>query len=228
MTGLVHCEKCGSKMVGHTARGNQYLICSGHLDKGVSFCDRNAVRQDELIQHVVTALEEKFLDPVAIEKQRATIVSDTHRSVEPGTRKKLRRQLAAIYDSLDKVKRRLVEVDIDMVGIVQERIRDLQQQQEQLKRELAQASMPKHRLVSEANRRFEAALALFSKLRQSLIRSDFKTLRDCLEKTIDKVIVKVSKTRQGRRNRYHLLGGEIHPQMCIVYGSTRSAYMKLN
>jgi len=78
-----------------------------------------------------------------------------------------------------------------IASIVQERIRDLLQQQEQLKHELAQASVPKQRLVNEANRKFEAALALFSKLRQSLIRSDFKTLRDCLEKTIDKVVVKV-------------------------------------
>jgi hypothetical protein len=83
-----------------------------------------------------------------------------------------------------------------MVDIVQEWNRDLQRQHEQLKCELAQASKPKQRLVSKANRKFEAALALFSKLHQSLIRSDFKTLRDCLKKAIDKVVVNSAK--QGR------------------------------
>jgi hypothetical protein len=48
LTGLVHCEKCGSRMVGYAVKGKQYLNCSGHLDKGASFCDRNAVRQDAL------------------------------------------------------------------------------------------------------------------------------------------------------------------------------------
>jgi len=207
LTGLVHCEKCGSRMVGHTVKGRQYLICSGHLDKGASFCDRNAVRQDELVRHVVTALEERFLDPSAIDRQRAEIVAENRRTTQPGKRMKLRRQLGTLDEKLFKAKRRLLEVDTDMVNLVQQRIRDLQQKQEQLKQELSQASVPRKQRVTEANRKLDAALTLFSKLRHSLVRSDFKTLRDCLEKTIDKVVVKVSKTKQGRRHRYQLLGG---------------------
>ena len=110
-----------------------------------------------------------------------------------------------------------------MVNIVQQRIRGLQQKQEQLKRELSQTSVSKQRRVSEANRKLDAALALFSSLRHALVRSDFKTLRDCLEKTIDKIVVKVSKTKQGRRHRYQLLGGEIHPQVSSLYCSPRTS-----
>ena len=190
-------------------------------DKRASFCDRNAVRQDELVRHVVTALEERFLNPTTIAKQRAEIVTTTHRSVETGTRKKLRRQLDMLAGKLAKARRRLVEVDADMLAIVQARIRDLQEKQEQLKRELSLASIPKKRRVSEANRKLDVALTLFSRLRHSLMRSDFKTLRDCLEKTIDKVVVKVSKTKQGRRHRYQLLGGEIHPQVSSLFGLTK-------
>jgi site-specific DNA recombinase len=225
LTGLVHCEKCGSRMVGHTVKERQYLICSGHLDKGASFCDRNAVRQDELVRHVVTALEERFLDPSMIEQQREDIVAENRRSAQPGKRMKLRRQLGTLDEKLSKAKRRLLEVDADMVNVVQQRIRDLQQDQEQLKRELSQTSVSKQRRVSEANRKLDAALALFSRLRHALVRSDFKTLRDCLEKTIDKIVVKVSKTKQGRRHRYHLLGGEIHPQVSSLYCSPRWTHM---
>jgi len=225
MTGLVHCEKCGSRMVGHSVKGHQYLICSGHLDKGASFCDRNTVRQDELVRHVVAALEERFLDPAMVEEQRAEILADTRRSVQPGTRTKLRRQLGVQDEKLAKAKRRLVEVDLDMVSVVQQRIRDLQERQTQLKHQLSQATVPKKRRLSEANQKFEAALSLFSRLQQSLIRSDFKTLRDCLEKTIDKIVVKVSKTKQGRRHRYQLLGGEIYPQVSSLYCSPSCAHM---
>ncbi len=225
LTGLVHCEKCDSRMVGHTVKGRQYLICSGHLDKGASFCDRNAVRQDELVRHVVTALEERFLDSSMIEKQRAEIVAENRRTAQPGKRMKLRRQLGTLDEKLAKAKRRLLEVDADMVSIVQQRLRDLQQEQEQLKKELSQTSVSKQRRVSEANRKLDTALALLSRLRHSLVRSDVKTLRDCLEKTIDKIVVKVSKTKQGRRHRYQLLGGEIFPQVSSLYCSPRCAHM---
>ncbi|MCH7753223.1 MAG: hypothetical protein IH898_13865 [Planctomycetes bacterium] len=154
------------------------------------------------------------------------ILAETNRSAQPGTRTKLRRQLGTLDEKLSKAKRRLLEVDADMVNVVQQRIRDLQQKQEQLKKELSQTSVSKQRRVSEANRKLDAALALFSRLRHSLVRSDFKTLRDCLEKTIDKVVVKVSKTKQGRRHRYHLLGGEIFPQVSSLYCSPRCAHMQ--
>jgi len=174
---------------------------------------------------VVTALEERFLDPSIIEQQREEIVAENRRSAQPGKRMKLRRQLGTLDEKLSKAKRRLLEVDTDMVNVVQHRIRDLQQDQEQLKKELSQTSVSKQRRVSEANRKLDAALALFSRLRHALVRSDFKTLRDCLEKTIDKVVVKVSKTKQGRRHRYHLLGGEIHPQVSSLYCPNRWTHM---
>jgi len=72
-----------------------------------------------------------------------------------------------------------------------------------------------------------AALALFSRLRQFLVSPDFTTLRDCLEKTIDKVVVKVSMTKQGSRHRYLLLGGEIHPRVSSLFVLARSAHLYL-
>lgn len=146
--------------------------------------------QDEIVRHVVTALEERFLDPSMIEQQRAEIVAENRRTTQPGKRMKLPRQLGRLDAKLSKAKRRLLEVDTDMVSVVQQRIRDLQQKQEQLKQELSQTSVSKQRRVSEANRKLDAALALFSKLRHSLVRSDFKTLRQCLEKTIAKLAVR--------------------------------------
>jgi hypothetical protein len=160
-----------------------------------------------------------------IEQQRAEIVAENRRTTQPGKRMKLRRQLGTLDEKLFKAKRRLLEVDADMVNVVQQRIRDLQERQQQLTRELSQTSVSKQRRVSEANRKLDTALALFSKLRHSLVRSDFKTLRDCLEKTIDKIVVKVSKNKQGRRHRYSLLGGEIYPQVSSLYCPNRRTHM---
>ena len=100
--------------------------------------------------------------------------------------------------------------------MVQQRIRPQRERQKRLKHELSQAIVPKKLGLRETNQKFEAALTLFARLQQSLVRSDFKTMRECLEKTIDKVLVKFSKTKQVRRHRYQLLGGEIYIRMFLA------------
>jgi hypothetical protein len=116
-----------------------------------------------------------------------------------------------------------LEVDVDTVGVVQQRIRELQEQEKEYKQQLKRADVPKKRLVAEANQNLDLSLALFSRLRHSQVKSDFKTLQNCLEKAINRIVVKVSKTKQGRRHCYQLVGGEIYPQLSSPYTSDRSA-----
>ena len=62
LCGLVRCGKCGGGMTGITnrnkARGsvNRYYRCSGHIQKGSTFCTGVSYRADELEQAVVSQL----------------------------------------------------------------------------------------------------------------------------------------------------------------------------
>ena len=46
LAGLLKCNECGSAMYGHNSTGHLYLICSGYLRRGNSFCHRYSVRED--------------------------------------------------------------------------------------------------------------------------------------------------------------------------------------
>jgi len=78
-------------MIGHTVKGNQYLVCSGYLDKGASFCDRNSVRQDDLIPHVVQAIEDEYLDPKTCQERRAELMKEAESRKGKTARNELRR-----------------------------------------------------------------------------------------------------------------------------------------
>ena len=56
----------------------------------------------------------------------------------------------------------------------------------------------------------DRAIQLFSQLRETLRKADTVLLREFLRTAIDKIVVRVSKSKRGRQDRYHLLGGDIH------------------
>ena len=201
LIGLVHCENYVYRRVVHTTNGKQYLICSARLDKVASFCDRNAVRQDELLQYVVTELEKKFLDPSSVEIQRAEIVEETHRSIQSGIRKKLRRQFGIIGEKLTKAKRRLLEVDAGMEVSVSKKSVSCRAQKE-VRQQLTKADIPRSIWLPMRTKTPTRRSPLFFRLRHSLVKPDYKTLRNCLEKLIDRIVVKTSTTKQGQRYRY--------------------------
>ncbi len=56
--------------------GGQVSLLEPHPQVAKDQGNRNTVRQDELVRHVVTTLEESFLNPSMIEQQRAEIVAE--------------------------------------------------------------------------------------------------------------------------------------------------------
>jgi len=218
LSGLVRCEKCGSAMIGHTVKDNQYSVCSGYLDKGASFCDRNSVRQDELVDHVVKAIEDEYLDPQIVEKRRTELLKEAKPRKRKSSRNELRRKLDAVDMKLTKAKARLVEVDKDMIPLVQDQIRALQHRREELKKELASNGKPRKQLVSELNKQFDEAIKQFTELRRYVEKADFAKLRDVIHGVIERITIKVNKRKEGKRHRYTLLGGKV--QLLVLNTST--------
>jgi CO dehydrogenase/acetyl-CoA synthase delta subunit len=129
---------------------------------------------------------------------------------------------------LTKAKARLVEVDKDMVPLVQEQIRELQGCQDELKKDWTASGKPRKQLMSELNKQFDEAIKQFSQLRQYFEDADFAKLRQLFQALIDKVTIKVSKRKEGKRHRYTLLGGEIHLHLLEVSNSTRRTIHVIN
>jgi len=125
---------------------------------GPKVCEGNAVKQDEVARYVCDAIERHFPNPKVVKRLR----NELHRQVERDNPKvnsgRVRKQLATIENKLAKAKRRLVEVDADMVPVVQENIRELRHEQERLESALQVAQTPRERVLGEADQRIDQAI----------------------------------------------------------------------
>jgi molybdopterin converting factor small subunit len=113
-------------------------------------CDRNAAKQDELLTHIVDAVVERFTNPDVERQLRESIAKQVKRTSSKANGATIGKQLATVEAKLIKAKRRLLEVDSDMIPVVSEQIRELVTKQEDLTTALKAASVSPKRLMDEA------------------------------------------------------------------------------
>jgi hypothetical protein len=68
---------------------------------------------------------------------------------------------------------------------------------------------------------FDDAIKQFTELRRYFEKAELGKLRQILQELIEKVTVKVTKRKEGKRYRYTLLGGKNRLQLLEVSNSTR-------
>lgn len=209
LTGMVRCGKCGAPMSGSDP-AQHYYRCRGAMDRGPTVCDGSIVKQSEIVGYIVDAIEEHWLNPKVIKLLR----EELHRLVDGEAPKvdpaRLQVQLATIDAKLVKAKRRLVEVDVDMLPIVQENIRELRSQHDQVEAALKAASTPPEALYADADQRIDRAVSAFSTLRQVLQTADPVHSREVLRQAVDHVDVWTDAVPNGRKTRFVLDHGFVH------------------
>ncbi len=204
-TGLLRCGKCQSAMGGFSEKGISCYRCKANAEKAT--CDRNAVKQSELLACVVDTIEAHWMNPATVKGIRDelhSIVAAEHPKVDG---RKIEGQLATLDAKLTKAKRRLVEVDTDMLPLVQEQIRELRSQHDQLTAALRAASTPRTALFAEADERIDRAVSAFCGLRGVLESAGAVTQREVMRQTVTKV--EVWSVRRGARNNFHLDKGNV-------------------
>jgi site-specific DNA recombinase len=225
LSGLAKCECCGSAMYGHAIRRNNYLICGGHLGKGKAFCSRNSVREDVVLDHVIEAFEREYLNPVTIQRLREELRRQVKTGSAPVNPKPLKKRLAKVEKQLDTARRNMVLADADLRSEFEQVFRELKLQQRRLAAEVAAAAVPQESQLAEQDQKVDRAIELFLQLRTTCQQANPIMLREFLRKAVEKVVIRVQKTRQGRRDRYHLLGGDIHMQLYNLGLTPRRAHM---
>ncbi len=189
LSGLLVCGKCGHRLAGDGANGVQSYTCGGYREKGADFCDRNDVKQDEMLSIIMDELEAKYFNRDTMQRLR----DECRRQVDERTIRdssaSVRKQVADIDAKLVKVKRRLVEVDADMLGHVQEHIRELQDQRDALTATLLQAGRTKREKRQDADDAVEAAMSLFTRLQDAVAKADPTLIREFLRQAVEKIKV---------------------------------------
>ena len=207
LSGICRCTKCGSPMTGHTVNGKHYLICGGYDSKGRSFCDRNSVRQDKLLDLVIGAIEADYTNPDTIKRLRRAGERLAKQATSKTNSQRLMKKLATAQRKLEKAERNLALVDADMLPKLQATIRELDSEKSEIEQQLRIAETPVVDLAVKRQRQIDEAIELFSRLRESLSKFDPEMLREFLERAIDRIDVDVEAIQGKGRKRYRLKGG---------------------
>ena len=95
-----------------------------------------------MLGHIVGTIQEKLLDPKNVNRLRKELHQQVKTSDGKGNANSIRKKIQTVESKLGKAKRRLVEVDVDMLPLVQEQLRELQDQQNRLQADLKAAAPP--------------------------------------------------------------------------------------
>ena len=208
LTGLCRCGKCGGAMVGHAERGSPRYLCLRHERTGS--CSRNAVSQAELLDNILAALQDKVLARHNVERLKAAIKRQLAAKADEVDHAALAHQRATVEAKLAKAKRRLVEVDRDLLGVVQEEVRRLLGEQERLQAAITAAQTPPKTLFADMVQRFDAAIARLGRLRAVVEEGNPVMVREFLRQSIDHVEIHASREQHGKRSIYRLQRGSIY------------------
>jgi DNA invertase Pin-like site-specific DNA recombinase len=208
-SGLLRCGKCGSPMGGHRhsgRTGDHRYVCSGAKQYGKARCDSNAINQKELLVAVVDAVVGWASDPAVVSvfrEEARRLVQEQTTAADPD---KLRAQLATTEAKLAKAKKRLCEVDTDLLPVVQVQLRELLAERDRLQTALKAAQTPAQRIVAEQDELIEEAFRVFLGLREAIVDADPEQAREMIRSTVEHIDVFAERDGRGY---FHLCRGNI-------------------
>ena len=206
LSGLIRCSSCGDPIHGHCVKDHNYLVCGGYTRKGHAFCDRNSVREDEVLERIIEAIERVYLSPDLIHRVREELRRQVQDGCQGADVADLKKELAKNEKNIDTARSNMVLADPELLPEYEKVFRELRSRQTQLNSQIKAGQGQQERQADET---VDRAVALLSPLRKTCRRANRAQLREFLKTAIDKVVIRVKKTRPGRIHRYHLLGGHL-------------------
>lgn len=210
LSGLLRCAKCGSAMSGNTYSGIPYYVCSAYFHRGASFCQRNAVRQDELLGNVAGAIEADYLSPQTVKAMRQQMKGDAAKAASSAGLEAAESRLSQVRRELEQAERNMALTDNDFLRQRYERIViDLAGREQQLSTTLEAAKRPKNAIFQEMEERLDLAIGLLSSLRDAVKSAEPRLIREALHAIVERVDVEVRDEPREQRKRFFLVGGKI-------------------
>ena len=207
LTGLVKCGWCGKSMQGKRSRADgleRYTCGNAWHDPD---CPGNSVHQQPLLDAVVETVVGWADDPAIVSQFKTAVREQIEQAAPIVDAKSIKTQLTTVEGKITKAKKRLVEVDSDLLPVVQEHLRTVLAEQERLQVALKAAQTPLDAVVSEAEVLVEEAFSVFLGLRAAITEAEPEHVRELIRQTVEKV--KVETVQKHRHGPYQLQGGEI-------------------
>jgi hypothetical protein len=190
LSSMMVCGHCGARMVAERPRGRRDFIgyqCNGYRVFGKAVCNRNWVKEPDVVPCIVRRLQEDFLNPDNLANLRAELkrqAEQAHR-IDPVLGKRLRAKAADLDSKIRQGSERLAVVPLDMVQALSETIRRWKAERDAVARELDDLERVPD--MGEAEREVDAAEAYLWQLREGLENDDPVVLRAVLREMVSKV-----------------------------------------
>lgn len=214
LSGLLRCGQCGYGMIYDRANGNRAYTCYSYRERPGE-CERFSVFERETLKVILHTLRTEYFDK-HLTPEHVAKIREAMRKRLSGKRADLdvsKAHLSKIEGQLSQAKRRLVEVDADMIRHVQERIRELENQRDGLLLEIGAASKPAESQITAVEERINAAIDWLARLEQ-LAQTDYdgQLVNSMLRQFIDKIDLNVERQqwgKTGKRFKCKLIGGTV-------------------
>ena len=174
-TGICQCGKCKGPMCGHRNQGSIRFRCRNSNVKGT--CETNSVVQAELLDVVLTAIEERFADPRTVERFKAIATRKAKQRTASVDVEGLKRQLTSVDQQLAKARRNMVLADgpdlVRQFGIV---ARELVAERERLE---VPCRMHRSRRRTATTTRKSISCRMLTRLRETVLAAPVRNNGNC-------------------------------------------------
>jgi len=214
LSGLLKCGRCGRGMFADRFNGTASYTCYSYRERPGE-CKRYNVTEREALREILVQLRTQFFDKYLTDANVERIKSAMRDRLSG------KRADAAVVEGhlqrneaqLQQAKRRLIEVDADMVRHVTERIRELENSRDVLLSQVETMKQPADIQVGAVEQRITAAIDWLAKL-EALVDTDYSgpLVNQMLRQFIDKVelvIERVQWGKTGKRHKCKLVGGTV-------------------
>lgn len=207
LTGLIRCGVCGSKMFGSTENEGKTVnyACGRSRKSGRHGCVSTRAKQHQVVECVLDCLAEKWATEETLDRFRKIVRGKlTNPEVQKKDVAEFRREMISVERKMEQAERRLVEVDIDLLPVVQKQIRELQSRKVQLAESLRLASGPRKSVAAEVESKVREAERLFRNIREASSLAGPMAMREFLNEVVESVSVWVIREEHGQRT-FHVL-----------------------
>lgn len=190
LTGLCRCAYCGAPMIYNSSmRGGKwyrYLLCH-------SRCGLRSVREETALGVVVGVIRDRLLAPKNAARLRDALMRRCRDKSNPLELDRLKREAVALEDDIAKARRRVVEVDSDMLSVVQEHLRDLRRRHEQIADRITELDWQAKAAPADVEAVLSGAMQEAAALVDRLSETDPRRLRESLRESIERIEFRVDR-----------------------------------
>ena len=233
-TGLLRCGDCGGPMNGRPSHNGSGITrrryeCNAYHIKGASVCHANGIAEAELMDVVVSKLQDHLFSELAIEKllslYRKRLAA--RRKAVPVDDGRLRKRLDEINRQIDQGAERVLSAPEKLVSTIYAKLDKLRVERDRLQGQLEATGQAETAPDALDDEKVEEAARVLRDMREAFQDAEPAEVRELLSPLVSKVELHFDHERHGKLERNPFKHGTIfvrptEPQLSTLLGSSES------